>query len=40
MPEFIGKGDMLFSRREAADGNIVIDVWRVSVATSANRGRR
>lgn len=40
MSGFIGNGPMLFSRREDAAGNVVIDVWRVRLSTPQPRGRR
>lgn len=38
--EFIGDGSLLTTRREDAEGNIVIDVMRARLATSAVRGRK
>jgi hypothetical protein len=37
--EFIGDGSMVISRREDADGNIVVDVWRARLSTSTTRGK-
>ncbi|HEX8276194.1 MAG TPA: hypothetical protein VF615_26380 [Longimicrobiaceae bacterium] len=36
--EFVGDGSMVVTRREDADGNIVVDVWRVRLSTSTTRG--
>lgn len=40
IPEFIGDGTMVINRREDADGNIVVDVWRTRLSTSTTRGKR
>ena len=39
IPAFIGDGSVVFARREDADGNIVVDVWRARLSTSTTRSK-